>query len=119
MPPCQAQPGCQDQSRLTTAPGGCQNTNENYHFNNFTYYVRSSIRLGHTRGSARGDRQQALRRTPCQLDILCIYPVIFRCPMPERMLKMRRAGIEIPRRELNDRHSIAWVGELEVLDTTD
>jgi hypothetical protein len=39
--------------------------------------------------------------------------------MSERMLKMRQAGVEIPRRQLNDRSSTAWVGGLEVLDTTD
>lgn len=54
------------------------------------------------------------------LDILYVYTVFYSgVKMIVKMLKMRLAGVEVPKRRLHDRYNSARPGKLEVVETTD
>jgi hypothetical protein len=54
------------------------------------------------------------------LDILYVYTVFYSgVKMIVKMLKMRLAGVEVPKRRLHDRYNSARPGTLEVVETTD
>lgn len=54
------------------------------------------------------------------LDILYVCTVFYLgVTMIVKMLKMRLAGVEVPKRRLHDRYNSARPGKLEVVETTD
>ncbi|APA67504.1 hypothetical protein YQ44_06220 [Janthinobacterium sp. 1_2014MBL_MicDiv] len=79
-------------------------------------YGASMLTIIHLHADASSPRIAASRT----LDILYVCTVFYLgVMMIVKMLKMRLAGVEVPKRRLHDRYNSARPGTLEVVETTD